>query len=69
MALYVEIKDGDTFDNALKRFKKYVEIEGILSEYKKHLRYSPPSEEKKEKQAAVERKLRKLNSIKSRKSK
>ncbi len=67
MALYVEIKDGESFESALKRFKKFVEMEGILSEYKRHLRYTPPSEERKERRAALERKLRKLNATKDKK--
>jgi small subunit ribosomal protein S21 len=67
MALYVEIKDGESFENALKKFKKFVEMEGVLSEYKKHLRYTPPSDEKKERRAALERKLRKLNVTKGKK--
>lgn len=60
MALLVEIKDGDNIESALKKFKKYVEMEGILSEYKAHMRYKKPSEERKEKLAMIKKKLRKL---------
>ncbi len=60
MALLVEIKDGDNLESALKKFKKYVEMEGILSEYKAHMRYKKPSEERKEKLAMIKKKLRKL---------
>ncbi|MGB9621710.1 MAG: 30S ribosomal protein S21 [Brevinematia bacterium] len=64
MALVVEIKEGDNVENALKRFKRFVEMEGIISEYKAHLRYKKPSEEKKEKMAAIKKKLRKFYSNK-----
>lgn len=67
MALVVEIKDGDNIELALKKFKRFVEMEGILSEYKAHLRYKKPSEERKEKLAAIKRKLRKLQNAKDKK--
>lgn len=60
MALVVEIKDGDNIEAALKKFKKFVEMEGILSEYKAHLRYKKPSEERKERMAMIKKKLKKL---------
>lgn len=67
MALVVEVKDGDNIEFALKKFKKYVEMEGILSEYKAHLRYKKPSEEKKEKLAMIKKKIRKLQAGKDKK--
>ncbi|MCX8028691.1 MAG: 30S ribosomal protein S21 [Brevinematales bacterium] len=67
MALMVEIKDGDNIEFALKKFKKFVEMEGILSEYKAHLRYKKPSEERKEKLSALKKKLRKLQNTKEKK--
>ena len=67
MALVVEIKDGDNIELALKKFKRFVEMEGILSEYKAHLTYKKPSEERKEKMAMIKKKLRKLQSSKDKK--
>lgn len=67
MALIVEIKDGDNIELALKKFKRFVEMEGVLSEYKAHLRYKKPSEERKEKLAAIKKKLRRLQGTKDKK--
>ncbi|MCS7299328.1 MAG: 30S ribosomal protein S21 [Spirochaetia bacterium] len=67
MALVVEIRDGDNVEFALKKFKRFVEMEGILSEYKAHLRYKKPSEERKEKLAAMKKKLRRLQGTKDKK--
>lgn len=40
---YVRVKESDSFENALKRFKKQCEKEGILSEVKKREHYEKPS--------------------------
>ncbi|MEN2997911.1 MAG: 30S ribosomal protein S21 [Brevinematia bacterium] len=67
MALVVEVKDGDNIEAVLKKFKKFVEMEGVLSEYKAHLRYKKPSEERKEKAAMIKKKLRKLLGVREKK--
>ena len=40
---YVRVRESDSFENALKRFKKQCEKEGILSEVKKREHYEKPS--------------------------
>jgi len=53
---YVRVKEGDSFENALKRFKKQCEKEGILSEVKKREHYEKPSIKKKKKALAARKK-------------
>ncbi|GIX41063.1 MAG: hypothetical protein KatS3mg129_0796 [Leptospiraceae bacterium] len=55
----VIVKDGESIDSALKRFKKECVNAGILSEIKKREFYEKPSEIKKKKREAAERKRRK----------
>jgi small subunit ribosomal protein S21 len=57
--LRVDIKDNESIDSALKRFKKEVEKDGILTEEKKHRFYEKPSETRKKKMSAVKRKIQK----------
>lgn len=52
----VTVREGESFDQALKRFKRLCEKAGILSEVKKHQSYEKPSEEKRKKHLAVKRK-------------
>jgi small subunit ribosomal protein S21 len=39
----VKIRDGESFEGALRRFKKQVEKGGVLSEIKKREHYEKPS--------------------------
>lgn len=57
--LFVEVRDNEVIDSALKRFKKEVEKDGILTEEKKHRFFEKPSETRKKKNAAVKRKIEK----------
>ena len=52
----VIIRDNEPFERALKRFTKTCERAGILSDIKKHRRFEKPSEEKKRKINAAQRK-------------
>ncbi|MCI4625416.1 MAG: 30S ribosomal protein S21 [Candidatus Magnetoovum sp. WYHC-5] len=52
----VNVKDSDSFEIALKRFKKQCEKEGILSEIKKREHYEKPSIKKKKKVIAARKK-------------
>jgi small subunit ribosomal protein S21 len=54
----VFIDEGESFENALKRFKRMCEREGILSEIKKRQHFEKPSETKKKKQLEAQKKLR-----------
>ncbi len=46
---YVRVRESDSFENALKKFKKQCEKEGILSEIKKREHYEKPSVKRKKK--------------------
>ena len=52
----VKIKEGESFENALKRFKKQCEKAGILSEIRKREHYEKPSVKRKKKEASKRRK-------------
>jgi len=55
----VIIGEGESFDKALKRFKKKCEKAGILSDLRKHRHFEKPSEKRKRKLNAAKRKLKK----------
>jgi small subunit ribosomal protein S21 len=60
----VIVRDGESFESALKRFKKQCEKTGILSEIKKREHYEKPSVKRKKKiLAAKKRALKKLKRI------
>src|SRR5574342_1055037 len=54
----VIIHDDESFERALKRFKKKCEKAGILSDLRKHRHYEKPSERRKRKMNAARRKGR-----------
>ena len=55
------IRDGESFESALRRFKKQCERTGILSEIKRREHYEKPSVKRKKKiLAAKKRALKKL---------
>lgn len=57
----VKVRDGETFEQALRRFKKQCEKAGILSELRKREHYEKPSiKEKKKKAAAAKKRTRKF---------
>lgn len=53
---YVRVRESDSFENALKKFKKQCEKEGILSEIKKREHYEKPSVKRKKKALAARKK-------------
>jgi small subunit ribosomal protein S21 len=55
----VRVKEGESFENAMKRFKKQCEKAGILSEIRKREHYEKPSVKRKRKQAEARKKRRK----------
>ncbi len=60
----VNVKESESFENALKKFKKQCEREGILSEIKKREHYEKPSVKKKKKALAARKKaLKKLKQL------
>lgn len=57
----VRVREGESFESALKRFKKQCEKSGILSEIRKREHYEKPSVRKKKKAlAARKRALKKM---------
>lgn len=57
----VHVKEDESFENALRRFKRKCEKSGVLSELKKRQHYEKPSEKRKRKAIAARKKvLRKL---------
>lgn len=53
---YVRVRESDSFENALKKFKKQCEKDGILSEIKKREHYEKPSVKRKKKALAARKK-------------
>jgi len=45
----IEIKTGESFESALRRFKRKIEQEGILRELRDRKHYEKPSERKRKK--------------------
>ena len=57
----IKVKENESFEFALKRFKKQVEKAGILTELRRREYYDKPSVRKKKKAAAArKRALKKL---------
>lgn len=55
----IRVREVDSFENALKKFKKQCEKEGILSEIKKREHYDKPSVKRKKKAIAARKKAAK----------
>ena len=53
----VKIRDNESFDNALRRFKKQCEKAGILSEVRKREYYEKPSVKRKRKALAARKRM------------
>ena len=56
----VRVKEGESFERALRRFQKRCEKAGALEDLRKHGHFERPSERKKRLRTAARRKLRKL---------
>ncbi|MBN23155.1 MAG: 30S ribosomal protein S21 [Bdellovibrionaceae bacterium] len=56
----INVKDGESFEGVLKRFKKAVEKAGTLSEVRKREHYEKPSiKQKKKEEASRKRQIKK----------
>jgi len=53
----VKVREGERLEDALRRFKKEVEHEGILKLAREKMYYKSPSVIKKEKMAQIKRRL------------
>ncbi len=59
---FIKVKEGERFDNALRRFRKIVEKAGIMQELRKREHYEKPSVKKKRKQIAAKKRARRTPS-------
>jgi small subunit ribosomal protein S21 len=55
----VRLQDGESVDNALRRFKRKVQTEDIIKEVKRHSYYLKPGEKARLKQALARKRARK----------
>lgn len=55
----VRVQEGESIENALRRFKRKVQGEDIIKEVKKHSFYLKPGEKKRIKQALARKRSRK----------
>ena len=55
----VRLQDGESLENALRRFKRKVQQEDIIKEVKRHSYYLKPGEKRRVKQALARKRARK----------
>ena len=55
----VRIQEGESLENALRRFKRKVQQEDIIKEVKRHSYYLKPGEKKRTKEALARKRSRK----------
>ena len=55
----VRLHEGESLENALRRFKRKVQAEDIIKEVKRHSYYLKPGEKKRVKQALARKRARK----------
>jgi small subunit ribosomal protein S21 len=56
---YVEVNSNESFESALRRFKRKVQQEAIIKEIKKHSVYLKPGERRRLKIAQAQKRMRK----------
>jgi small subunit ribosomal protein S21 len=59
----VEVREDESFESALRRFKKQCEKAGVLSELRKREHYEKPSVRRKKKSLAARKKMAKKTRI------
>ena len=57
--MYVTAREGESFEELYRRFKRGIEASGLLREYRQKQRFKPAHEERRDKVRAAQRKLRK----------
>jgi len=66
---FIKVDEGEALEKAIKRFKRMVEKEGIIREWKKREYFEKPSAVNHRKEKSLERKLmkkvRKMQAMKS----
>jgi small subunit ribosomal protein S21 len=55
----VRLQEGESLENALRRFKRKVQTEDIIKDVKRHSFYLKPGEKKRVKQALARKRARK----------
>jgi small subunit ribosomal protein S21 len=55
----VRLQEGESIENALRRFKRKVQTEDIIKEVKRHSFYLKPGEKRRVKQALAQKRARK----------
>ncbi len=55
----VRIQEGETLENALRRFKRKVQVEDIIKDVKRHAFYLKPGQKKRLKSALARKRNRK----------
>jgi len=55
----VRLQEGETLENALRRFKRKVQTEDIIKEVKRHSYYLKPGEKRRVKQALARKRAKK----------
>lgn len=55
---FVIVEEGESLENALKRFKRKVQQEAIIKEIKKHSVYYKPGEKRRMKEAQARKRMR-----------
>ena len=58
----VRLQEGESLENALRRFKRKVQAEDIIKEVKRHSYYLKPGEKRRVKQALARKRARKKDS-------
>lgn len=58
--VFVKVREGESIEECLRRFKRECERNGILKEIKRREHYTSPSVRRKQKQQELLRKLRRL---------
>ena len=59
----VRVSSDESFEKALRRFKKSCEKSGILSDIRRHQHFEKPSERRKRKLNTAKRKVRRLQRL------
>ena len=54
----VSLREGETFEELFRRFKRGIEASGVLREYRRKQRFKPAHEERRDKIRAAQRKLK-----------
>ena len=55
----IRLQEGESLENALRRFKRKVQAEDIIKEVKRHSYYLKPGERRRVKQALARKRARK----------